>query len=243
VLLIIEAHMLQGKAVVVTTGSIRRGTYQSYLGIYNYKAKIEDIYRRNIAKLESLGVLFVTAAGNTGPACLTNEPVSGTGDWFPQSFGTADNNVITVGGTYRSGAYHPMTSPKGSESNSETGSITVYAQAADVDTLGLGGVPGRAIGTSFSAPQVGGLIVYFLGLPENAARFQWTGDGPGLCRAVKQYLVAKSYRRIRMEDQNLPSLFGRPPYIVPTDINVAYNNAWGPQTRELPITYSLHLRN
>lgn len=73
------------------------------------------------AKLQDLGILMVTAAGNSGLEGGT------TADTLPQSLGTDDNNIFTVGGLNIDGTLWPETSPEGT-----SGSISAYNLATDL---------------------------------------------------------------------------------------------------------------
>ncbi|KAH9892359.1 hypothetical protein F4778DRAFT_750332 [Xylariomycetidae sp. FL2044] len=133
--------------------------------------------------------------------------------------------MITVGATSSSGRYWTKTTPEGPLDQQHEGSITVWAQGKNVWTVGLEGVTVEETGTSFAAPQVAGLAAYILGLYPNT--FTWApNQGYAVAMHLKRYIVRSSYRRIPMEDQ-LTS--GTLPYALPRDINVAYNDYWGPQ--------------
>ncbi|KAI1506418.1 hypothetical protein F5X99DRAFT_423089 [Biscogniauxia marginata] len=218
----IETRDLQGKAVINL--SLGAAYWRGPPEVPEYFPKLDTVYQRHLDKLAQLGVLFVTSALNEGWGEPSFVP---TGDSYPQVMGTKDNNMVTVGSVGPSGILQPWSSPEGTTLGGPQGSITIYAQGIGVETVRLGGIPAMERGNSFAAPQVAGLIAYFLALPENADRFKWTGNGYELCRRVKKYLVETSYRRVRLVDQHFP---GYPPYPIPEDVNVAYNNAWGPQT-------------
>ncbi|KAI5928189.1 hypothetical protein F4810DRAFT_182819 [Camillea tinctor] len=189
----------------------------------NYWPRLDTIFRRHIERLAELGVLFCIPTINSGYGKPLLIPI---GDAYPQILGAPDNNIVTVGSVGRNGILQPWSSPEGSSHGGSPGSITVYAGGSNVETISKGGFPITFSGSSFAVPQVAGLIAYFLALPENADRFKWTGDGIDLVMQVKDYLVDRSYRRIRMKDQHY-SLWV--PFPLPTDVNVAYNDAWGPQ--------------
>ncbi|KAI1260451.1 hypothetical protein F5Y18DRAFT_253706 [Xylariaceae sp. FL1019] len=180
----------------------------------------QRVFRFHMDKLDRNGVVFVQAAGNSGRGSSNPKWMS---DQFPQKFGTRDNSMITVGGTDDHGRYWAKTTPEGPPGAAFPGSITIWAQAKDVTVKNAMGRETQFSGTSFAAPQVAGLAAYAL--------MQWPGLFPNTGKehtlAVKKKLVEMSYRRIPMAQQYSPD--DKPVWARPTEINVAYNNYWGPQ--------------
>lgn len=90
-------------------------------------------------------IVVVIAAGNEGP---DNDLSSYT----PQSMGTADNEIITVGATDKNGKLFVKTTPE----DGHGGSITVFADGESVNLASTkdDNAKQEVSGTSFAAPQV-----------------------------------------------------------------------------------------
>ncbi|KAI1327775.1 hypothetical protein F5Y16DRAFT_185293 [Xylariaceae sp. FL0255] len=237
---VIQDQSLYGKAVVTDSLTLlwRDPATPGMSGFdVNLFRALDDVWWRNLDKLEQYGILFVVAAGNQGSP-IAPDLVIPTGDKLPHRFGTETNNIVTVGGVTAGGLLSPLSCPSGSSTGSLRGSINVYAQMIDVTTADIGAVPRIVEGTSFAAPAVAGLIAYALALPANAEILPWQGDGFSFAQATKKYIVDTAYRRVRMADQfvafaPLATDYPYPPgwpYDIPQDVPVAYNNIWGPQT-------------
>ncbi|CAJ2510822.1 Uu.00g064470.m01.CDS01 [Anthostomella pinea] len=226
---IIVSRNLQGKAVVSS----------AFLKAQEFAPdwqNVKDLYARNIARLEELGVLWVQAAGNHG--LYPNNPTKPWRDlsqFLPTSLASDDNNILTVGSTDGLGRYTTWTSPVGIGSGPAfgPGKINVWAMGDGVKLMGLAGARDRAqFGTSFAAPQVAGLAAYFLGLEKDMFRWNPNGgadQGKTLCLSLKRHIEDFAYRRIPMDRQlALPGGVSLP-YPMPDDINVAYNGIYGQQ--------------
>lgn len=75
-------------------------------------------------------------------------------------------------------------------------------------------------------------------MSEDPDKFQWKPgykdqDGIDLVMRIKKHLVDFSYDRHLPQD-HIPTQGPPLAYPVPRPINVAYNGAWGPQTRKWP---------
>ncbi|KAI0145044.1 hypothetical protein GGR57DRAFT_517700, partial [Xylariaceae sp. FL1272] len=210
---VVEATSRQGRAVVnLSAGLSTLQTARHPLW--------QAVFQAHMNEFDHNGVVFVQAAGNHGyrqPHRIWMNAV------VPQRFGTSQNSIITVGGTDDHGRYWDATTPEGPPGIDLPGSITIWAQAVDVQARNVHGQETTQTGTSYASPQVAGLAAYAL--------MQWPESFPGTGKehnlAIKKKLVDMSYRRIPMAAQHTP---GDPPsFPMPTDINVAYNNYWGPQ--------------
>jgi subtilisin family serine protease len=129
----------------------------------------------------------VIAAGNEGQAGLN------LGKRLPQSLGSTNNPLITVGGIENDGSLWIDTTPEGN--GPSPGSITV-SLAANVQCASStisNGVQ-TAKGTSFAAPQVAGIAAYFLSLPSLKAQLQQGGMSQ-VAQNVKNYIVQAAFRR------------------------------------------------
>lgn len=85
-------------------------------------------------------------------------------------------------------------------------------------------------------------MAYFLGHPDYQSRFAWTADknrAKGWGKRMKEFLTALSYQWVDgragileppfLYDPYLQSMLG---YNVPSEINMAYNGAYGPMNSE-----------
>ncbi|KAF1981896.1 subtilisin-like protein [Aulographum hederae CBS 113979] len=164
-------------------------------------------------------IVTVTTAGNDGIDAARLTFLHHT---TPQSYGTADNGLITVGGLRRDGSLWPHTTP---DDHVLTGSMTLYAQAEDVVRADADSLRGSVTesGTSFAAPAVAGLAAYFLSLPSLQGKFR-----PGsVSTDVKKYLVQHAYQRVLpgrdniIHDPEKAQAIAR--YTIPETIPCAYN--------------------
>lgn len=129
-----------------------------------------DVIREPLNDLQSMGVPFVVAAGNTGLKVVGNAPSTETlSDVLPGCLGTDDNNIITVGGVNSDGSLWTSSTPQGPNvwrwdwagQTREPGSITVYGQASQVKAP-ISGSNDKYLmmdGTSFAAPAVVSILV------------------------------------------------------------------------------------
>lgn len=101
-----------------------------------------------------------------------NKPQNTLGDSSPQRYGTPNNGIISVGSLDAAGRRSLRVTLEGPARDGADphliGDLTTWAQGSDVKIAKpYGGVINfeYASGTSFAAPQVGGLIAYYQGLP------------------------------------------------------------------------------
>ncbi|KAF2238164.1 subtilisin-like protein [Viridothelium virens] len=118
----------------------------------------------------------------------------------PQSLGTDDNELITVGGVESNGTLYFRTTPK-IQGNGGAGSISIYALAAgskQARNARLSEIPGATentkigfetrSGTSFAAPVVSGLVAYLLAL-QNDPTMDTVKNAANFPLAMKQQIV------------------------------------------------------
>lgn len=109
------------------------------------------------------------------------------GYWSPHRFANANNGVIVVGGTTKTGGKtlhsrsNRVVGPGNPYEPTLTGAFTVYACAEGVDIIDTSSPPrgGRreytkASGNGLVAPQIAGLAAYYLTLPGE----DWSENGP-----------------------------------------------------------------
>ena len=121
------------------------------------------MWKKRLAELEELGVVFVQSAGNDGlpPGEKFGRLICKTGMNMPANLGRPDNNMIVVSSVNENGQWTPWASPWGADSSSvwggEQGDIMTYAQGENVQVYWRGRTDIRS-GTSFSAPIVVSLL-------------------------------------------------------------------------------------
>ena len=91
------------------------------------------------------GVVVVTAAGNDGDE---NHFLH---EFLPQSLGSENSVLITVGGTHQDGSLWIKSRP---EAAGREGSISIYAQGTDIRCSDRDGGLRQEAGTSFSAAAI-----------------------------------------------------------------------------------------
>lgn len=102
-----------------------------------------------------MDIVVVIAAGNDGylPDSLNNPRAEFLDEQLPAMHGSSSNQVITVGGVWNDGSLLVESTPARA---GRPGSITVYAQAANIECMGEAD-GSRSVdkrGTSFAAPVV-----------------------------------------------------------------------------------------
>jgi hypothetical protein len=172
-------------------------------------------------------IVTVVPAGNIGDD--NNGVVNFLDERTPQSLGTPGNGVITVGGVTYDGVLWPQTRPD----RGQGGSITVYAQAADVvfalafsDTA-----PNTGDGTSLAALAVvsgpytrlsfannikAGLAAYFFGLSSLDRNWNQGTVSTDIKNFIAQYAYVRNMDPIPAGTPNAPQA---------NSIKVAYNRA------------------
>ncbi|KAL9032672.1 MAG: hypothetical protein Q9180_006368 [Flavoplaca navasiana] len=176
-----------------------------------------------LAESWATGIVTVFAAGNREERTPPYPELNRMGYWNPQRFAKTNNPMITVGALDLTGEKAEfnvdVTAPTADSlylgwvlvfDTICTGEISTYAMGFPITVADFADVEGVTFeaGTSFSAPQVGGLAAYLLGLP-NLRR---PADFRKIPMAVK--------KRITRTARNDPSKGG---------VGSAYNGA-----RELP---------
>ncbi|KAJ5573894.1 uncharacterized protein N7459_008321 [Penicillium hispanicum] len=147
------------EATMVVLGHIR--TYTRGKAVVNLSLgkpasrKATQLFDDFIARLEQLDTGTVTSAGNTGTT-----PGSGLEQRTPTNLGTDSDSLVTVGGVKDNGNLWRLTVP---ERPNQAGSMSVYAQAEDVETINAYGAEADVSGTSYAAATISGLMAYFLG--------------------------------------------------------------------------------
>ncbi|KAK3049051.1 hypothetical protein LTR09_009705 [Extremus antarcticus] len=128
------------------------------------------------------GIVTIVAAGNDGGT---------TAKATPQRLGTTDNGLITVGGIQNDGSIWPQSVRQGTR-----GSLTISAVSAALTCASNQDVSGtqQRDGTTFAAPQVAGLVAYFMSIPSLYSQFS-AGGAKGVPAAVKKYLTDVGYSR------------------------------------------------
>jgi Subtilase family len=123
----------------------------SYKSGYDSAASRKPILERFVNDARARNVILVLAAGNDGQGSERTT----LGDLVPQSFGSENNDIITVGAVTFNGDLYPETTPQGGGlAQSGTGDITVYAQGYQVISWHAGRQTGIGTGTSLAAPIV-----------------------------------------------------------------------------------------
>lgn len=82
------------------------------------------MWKRRLAELEALGVVFVQSAGNEGYEVERPgeyQLFCKTGMMLPTNLGRDDNNIITVSSVNEHGQWSPRASPWGADANSVWG--------------------------------------------------------------------------------------------------------------------------
>ncbi|KAL8910761.1 MAG: hypothetical protein Q9171_003973 [Xanthocarpia ochracea] len=176
----VRARDREGKAVfVLTTASdyptVRRNTAHAeyaYRAPYNIPRPAKaDPWVDLLAEAWQTGIVTVFSAGNKGgPAGV--DLVGGSN---PQRFATSNNPMIIVGSIDNRGSKSrfnrevgaPPESPGLSIDSALVGELTTYANGEGIPVAShQTNTNAKAMsGTSFAAPQIGGLAAYFLGLP------------------------------------------------------------------------------
>ncbi|KAL8810813.1 MAG: hypothetical protein Q9200_002281 [Gallowayella weberi] len=127
-----------------------------------------------LAEAWRAGIVTVVSSGNV----VTTGEYFAQGDVSPQRFARPNNPLINVAAIESNGNYWPFNLPTGSHRSFVldgplTGENTIYALAVDIQVAnGDMFKPGDYrvdSGTSYAAPQVGGLAAYFMTLPTTRA--------------------------------------------------------------------------
>ncbi|KAI0018527.1 hypothetical protein F4780DRAFT_781373 [Xylariomycetidae sp. FL0641] len=231
---VVVQRNLQGKAVVNFSFSLLEFGYDSQGR--NYHDIWREVWEKHANKFFDLGIIWVQAAGNHGYyPHLPEELPTWMGYTLPQGLAGYHHGLLTVGACDKVGTYWPGTTPAGPNDVPQAewalkGYVHVWAQGVDVQCVGPEGVVNYETGTSFAAPQVAGLVAYFLRLYRDEFRWSSRGDatqGRTIIQRMEDLIVGRSYRRLPREQQ-----WGGvvPPFPLPSKINVAYNNVHGHQS-------------
>ncbi|KAL8880406.1 MAG: hypothetical protein Q9198_002180, partial [Flavoplaca austrocitrina] len=196
----------------------------AYQPPYNIPRPVQsDPWVDVLAESWATGIVTVFAAGNRQEETPPYPELNRMGYWNPQRFAKPNNPMITVGSLDVTGEKSEfnvdVTAPTATSmylgwylvfDTICTGEISTYAMGFPITVADSADVEGVTFegGTSFSAPQVGGLAAYLLGLP-NLRR---PADFRKIPMAVK--------KRITRTARNDPSKGG---------VGMAYNGA-----REVP---------
>ncbi|KAH8705522.1 hypothetical protein BGW36DRAFT_422075 [Talaromyces proteolyticus] len=166
----IEKRNLQGKAVI--NFSIRVSMESSDRSLPTIRKVLKEII--------DMDVPVVMASGNNA-----EEPGRQTVDSYPQLFAKDIPSIILVGAVDNTGATGGF---------SQGGDlVSVWAPGVGVNcALNTGGSQKRT-GTSYSSPQVAGLIAYFMSLPANGLGAPGSGQIP--INAKKLLINSASYPR------------------------------------------------
>ncbi|KAI1338936.1 peptidase S8/S53 domain-containing protein [Xylariaceae sp. FL0016] len=216
---------LIGTAVIVMSATPSLAEHSD-----EHEQQMIGLFGRHLEILKDLGVVWVNSAGNRGyDASHPDQEIQYLGEAVPQMFGREGSGIITVGSVNSVGRYSSWNTPPGPPDYEYPGHITVYAQGENVKGKGNGGHEAVAEGTSFAAPQVAGLVAYFLAAEPDYFAWDHNGinQGNSWNERVHQSVVGWSYRRLPWSLQLTPGV--DLPYNFPGDINVAYNGAWGEQ--------------
>ena len=154
-------------------------------------------------------IITVVAAGNSGASESLDVRT-------PQSYGTAANGLITVGGVNRDGVLDTITTYDAGRG----GSMSLYAVSHQVVQADASSNTGTKVadGTSFAAPAVAGVAAYFASLPGLAGNWRTNT----VATDMKAYLARYAYVRSANPVQNLPNGYPAP---AAGSIIVAYNRA------------------
>jgi hypothetical protein len=113
----------------------------------------EELFRVHFQQLDLLGVSWVQSTMDTVDD-QPGLPQRFLGYLIPQKFGSANNSIITVGGTDTNGRFWPSTILEGPPSSQAPGEITVWAQADNIQSLDNTGSEVRRVGADLASPQV-----------------------------------------------------------------------------------------
>ncbi|KAL8858124.1 MAG: hypothetical protein Q9178_005301 [Gyalolechia marmorata] len=155
--------------------TVRRNTAHAeyaYRAPYNIPRPAKaDPWVDLLAEAWQTGIVTVFAAGNKGAPGEVDQ-IGGTN---PQRFATSNNPMIIVGGIDNRGSKSrfnrevgaPPGSPGLSIDAALVGELTTYANGEGIPVASHETNTNARVmsGTSFAAPQIGGLAAYFLGLP------------------------------------------------------------------------------
>ncbi|KAJ0116126.1 hypothetical protein J7T55_005072 [Diaporthe amygdali] len=181
-------------------------------GLIAWVNVMNKVYSDIAQAAKSNGIIWIQSSGNQGfypeeaadPRIVPGVMV-GAGDTMPKFGSTRDSEMITVSAAFEDGTFWPVQD---------------------------GWILFRPRHTSGAAALVAGLTAYFLGLPENADRFEWSEARnqqlPWGVR-MKQYMTALSYQWTDGIGGTIqPQYLGRLPFNLPSIVNMAYNGAFGP---------------
>ncbi|KAJ4421908.1 hypothetical protein N0V82_003405 [Gnomoniopsis sp. IMI 355080] len=203
---------------------------------------LEFFFQRQVLE----GTTIVMAAGNSGYDYSTDTVPLYQAEQSPQKYATDDNSYIVVGGTYHDGSIWEWTTVPGGRpgSGSSDATTSVWAQADDVYTCDANGASNAMRlrdGTSFSAPQVAGLVAYMESYPwpsDKENPFSFTGSGGSVASRIKAMICnTYAYQRLpasEIVNKALDMLQKFPvprkfPWAIPDKVDVIYNMAFGPQ--------------
>jgi len=106
---------------------------------------IEKLFKSFMEFCYSNKVAFVVAAGNRDPLYLHQS--------LPQRLGTADNNLITVGGVEKDGTFWKGQTTAEEGRTKQPGHVDVFAPAVDID------VPGPGVKYDTGTSQAAAIVV------------------------------------------------------------------------------------
>ncbi|KAK5657698.1 hypothetical protein OQA88_2770 [Cercophora sp. LCS_1] len=248
---IVLARNLQGKAVVnFAFSGFERGWRRRPDGMTDDKewetwtqdaATAEDTWARFRQFCQQNGVIVVTSSGNADYSRGREWRL--LGDRVPHRYSGPDSELIVVGSSsyygqmlvdnaqpgYTDERGWVVQDPRRASPYQLLGHIDVFAMGLKVDVVTVGGLQTRSSGTSVAAPQVAGLIAYFLSLPQT--RNDWVWDpvrnaqelwGLRMKRLIRSY--SWHYAPGHSANWVYPP---NPPYALPTIVNVANNGAFG----------------